>query len=115
MLQPRVDQWGSEQENTGGNVLGRFLFNTLSLGYADSLVSTAVDNELTQLYEATGDSSIFPSFAGKSVKYNGETVKMNGEQYTRYAKTRGQNSYDILSDMIDTSAGMQQMTEREQN
>ena len=104
MLQPRVDQWGSEQENTGGNVLGRFLFNTLSPGYADSLVSTAVDNELTQLYEATGDSSIFPSFAGKSVKYNGETVKMNGEQYTRYAKTRGQNSYDILSDMIDTSA-----------
>ena len=104
MLQPRVDQWGREQENTGGNVLGRFLFNTLSPGYADSLKSTAVDDELTQLYEATGDSSIFPSFADKSVKYNGENVKMNGDQYTRYAKTRGQNSYNILSDIIGTSA-----------
>lgn len=99
-LHPYVDQWGREQENTGGNFLGRLAYNMLSPGYLDKQESTPVDKELEKLYEATGDSGLLPGYAPKSFDYGGERVRMSGDEYTRYAKTRGQTAYSTLEDIF---------------
>ena len=91
-LQPRVDQWGREQENYGGNFLGRLLANGTSPGYIDDLESTFVDQELEKLYDETGNAAVLPSYADKTVEYDKKKVHMTGDEYTRYAKTRGQNA-----------------------
>ena len=111
-LQPYVDQWGREQENTGGSFLGRLAYNMLSPGYLERVESTPVDEELEKLYEATGDGALLPGYAPKSFSYGGEQVRMSGDEYTRYAKTRGQTAYSTLEDLFG-SRGYGQASEEQ--
>ena len=111
-LQPRVDLWGRTEKNTGGNIAGRFFYNMLSPGYAESKNVTKVDNELLRLAEATGDSNVYPDTADKTFKVKGESVKLNAKQYTQFAKTKGQTAFDILEAAVDSST-YKKMTDAE--
>lgn len=98
--QPYVDQWGRTQENTGGNLAGRLAYNMLSPGYYSENKPTQVDNWLQQLYDRTGESSVLPSYAQKNFTKDGIKHNLTAEQYTAYAKERGQTAYDILEVLV---------------
>jgi len=98
--QPYVDQWGRTQENTGGNFAGRLAYNMLSPGYYSENKPTQVDNWLQQLYDRTGESSVLPSYAQKNFTKDGIKHNLTAEQYTAYAKERGQTAYDILEVLV---------------
>ena len=98
--QPYVDQWGRTQENTGGNLAGRLAYNMLSPGYYSENKPTQVDNWLQQLYDRTGKSSVLPSYAQKNFTKDGIKHNLTAEQYTAYAKERGQTAYDILEVLV---------------
>ena len=98
--QPYVDQWGRTQENTGGSFAGRLAYNMLSPGYYSENKPTQVDNWLQQLYDRTGESSVLPSYAQKNFTKDGIKHNLTAEQYTAYAKERGQTAYDILEVLV---------------
>lgn len=98
--QPYVDQWGRTQENTGGSFAGRLAYNMLSPGYYSKNKPTQVDNWLQQLYDRTGESSVLPSYAQKNFTKDGIKHNLTAEQYTAYAKERGQTAYDILEVLV---------------
>lgn len=98
--QPYVDQWGRTQENTGGSFAGRLAYNMLSPGYYSENKPTQVDNWLQQLYDRTGKSSVLPSYAQKNFTKDGIKHNLTAEQYTAYAKERGQTAYDILEVLV---------------
>lgn len=98
--QPYVDQWGRTQENTGGSFAGRLAYNMLSPGYYSENKPTRVDNWLQQLYDRTGESSVLPSYAQKNFTKDGIKHNLTAEQYTAYAKERGQTAYDILEVLV---------------
>lgn len=99
-LQPYVDQWGRTQENTGGNFAGRLAYNMLSPGFYSENKTTQVDDWLSQLYERTGKSSVLPASAARTLTLDGEKRRLTGEEYTAYAKERGQTAFDILEVLV---------------
>lgn len=102
LLPERVDLWGRTERNTGGNFVGRLFYNMLSPGYYSSKNGAEVDSELLRLAEATSDTNVFPSTADKTFKVSKETVRLNSQQYTTYAKNRGQTAFDILQEAMDS-------------
>ena len=111
-LPERVDLWGRTEKNTGGNIAGRFFYNMLSPGYAETKNVTKVDEELLRLAEATSDSNVYPEAAAKTFKVSGETIKLNSKQYAQFAKTKGQTAFDILEAAVDSST-YKKMTDAE--
>lgn len=99
-LQPYVDQWGRTQENTGGNFAGRLAYNMFSPGFYSENRTTQVDDWLSQLYERTGEKSVLPASAARTLTLDGEKRRLTGEEYTAYAKERGQTAYDILEVLV---------------
>ena len=102
--QPYVDAWGRTQKNTGGNFAGRLLYNMLSPGYYSEDKTTPVDTELERLYSATGDSAVLPGQAASKYTEDGESKKMTPAQYTQYATTRGQTSYNLIESLQQNPA-----------
>ena len=101
-----IDAWGrvDTEENAGFRVLTNFL----SPGYYNNVQTTAVDEELMRLAEATNSTAVFPKRAEKSFKVNKETYAMTQEEYQEHLIERGQTSYQLVSDLISSSvyAGM---------
>ncbi len=112
MLEPRLDAWGREM-TYGENVALRGVSNFVSPGYARRIDNSKVSKELNALYERVGDNSVFPIVAQKSVTISATDVKnhknitagkinLTGEQYTFYAKSRGQNSLGLVTELINS-------------
>lgn len=101
-----IDAWGraDTEENAGLRVLTNFL----SPGYHNEVRTTAVDEELMRLAEATNSTAVFPKRAEKSFKVNKETYAMTQEEYQEHLIERGQTSYQLVSDLISSPvyAGM---------
>ena len=62
-----------------------------------------MEKELERLYEETGDSSVLPSSAQKSVTNQGEKYVLTAEEYTEYQRTMGKTSYELLSKLTGSS------------
>lgn len=63
--------------------------------------ANAVDKALDEVYEATGDKTIFRQVSPYKVDYHGETYQMTGEEREQFQKTEGQIHDDILQQIID--------------
>ena len=101
-----IDAWG--RADTEENAGFRALENFLSPGYYNEVRTTAVDEELMRLAEATNSTAVFPKRAEKSFKVNKETYAMTQEEYQEHLIERGQTSYQLVSDLISSPvyAGM---------
>ena len=101
-----IDAWG--RADTEENAGFRALENFLSPGYYNEVRTTAVDEELMRLAEATDSTAVFPKRAEKSFKVNKETYAMTQEEYQEHLIERGQTSYQLVSDLISSPvyAGM---------
>lgn len=92
-LQPSVDVWGQEISN--GSTAERLAESLVSPGFISVAQNDAVTTEVRRLAEKVG-SGVYPSKAAKSFQVEGETVYLDGDKYTAYAKTLGQNRHEML-------------------
>ena len=97
------DTWGNpikRQDSTGEAALA----NLLNPGQIGNIRETPIDDEINDLYASTGDAAVFPKKAAWSYKINGETVKLNSEQYSEYQRIMGQNAYGMASALINSAS-----------
>lgn len=104
---PYIDAWGRTEST--GNLLERSLNNFLNPSYTSTDQTTETDLELQRLYDV-GQTGVFPDRTAQSQKVDGEY--MSADQYAQYATTKGQTSYDVVTDMINSDI-YQNMTDEE--
>lgn len=76
--------------------------NFLSPGYGNTLKNDPVTNELKRIYQKTGNPSMIPKAAGKTVTINGKNTPLNAEQYDQYVVDRGQTAYNCIKDLMES-------------
>ena len=96
-LQPSVDVWGREISN--GSLGERLAESFISPGFISTAKDDAVTDEVRRLADKVG-SGVYPKQADKSFTFGGNTVYLDGEQYTQYAKTLGQKRHELLGDAL---------------
>lgn len=99
---PYVDAWGREEEK--GDVLARAANNLFNPAYVSKVDVDKLESELQRLYDATGDGAVLPDRAAKSFTVDGATRYLTAEEYVRYAKASGQNSYRYASEAVQSAA-----------
>lgn len=102
-----VDAWGRTESN--GNLLQRIFGNFFSPGYASSVDYDETANELLRLHRTEtvqndDDLHVLPKTATKSFAVNGETKYLTADEYEKFAKAKGQYSYDYVSKFLNGSA-----------
>ena len=104
---PYIDAWGRTESN--GNPLTRVLNNFLNPAYTSQINETAADREIQRLLDA-GMTGVVPDRTTQSQKVDG--AYLSPEQYVEYATIKGQTSYDVVSEMIESEL-YQNMTDEE--
>lgn len=94
---PYIDAWGRTESS--GNILERAFNNLLNPAYTSTVNQTAADEEIQRLLDA-GMTGVVPDRVSQSQKVDDQY--MTADEYVEYATTRGQTSYEIVSDMIDS-------------
>lgn len=107
---PYIDAWG-RTESTGGNVENA-ANNFFNPAYMSQIDTSAMEEELQRLYDATGEKGVLPDRAPKYFTVDSERKDLTAEEYVGYATERGQLSYDMLSE-ITTLPEYAQMTDAE--
>ena len=107
-----INAWGQAESN--GNIIERIFGNFVSPGYYSDIEYSEMSEELLRLSEAVKgeDISVFPKTAQKSFEVNGKTKYLTAEEYTKYAKAKGQYSYDYVSEFVN-SAEYKKLTDEE--
>ena len=99
---PYIDAWGREEPT--GTLPMRALNNFLNPAYTSFTNVTPVDKEIQRLYDQTGNGSVVPSRAEKSITVDGKNLRLTTEKYTEFARKRGQTAYSVLDDLIQNDA-----------
>lgn len=99
---PYIDAWGRTEAT--GDALTRTFNNLINPAYVSQVEVDKVEAELQRVKDATGDSTVFPSRAEKSIEFDNETHNLTAEQYQKYAKAKGQNSYKLVQQAMQLSA-----------
>ena len=99
---PYIDAWGRREAS--GTALKRGLNNFLNPAYTSTIETSDMEEELLQLYELTGDGGVFPSRADKYFTVDGERKDLTAEEYVRYATLKGEKSYELVSDLVESRA-----------
>lgn len=100
-LPAAYDTWG--REITRADNLAEGVFNQfVNPGQTGNANPTPMDDEISRLFESTGQTGVFPQKANWSETYGGETHKLTNEQYSDYQRTMGQISYDGAFSLLDS-------------
>lgn len=93
LLPTKKDIWGNEVETQD-------YFHNAVLPYTKKEVKTnAVDKELNDLYERTGE-SIYPNTSlSKTVTYEGSKTRLTNQDYNEFKTNYGKTSYKLLEDL----------------
>lgn len=105
---PYIDAWG-RTERTGG-AAKRAVDNFVNPAYTSKAGSSPMEDELTRLYDATGEKNVFPARAGKYFTVNGERKDLTAEEYVTYATKKGQLSHTLVTELTG-SKSYQSMTD----
>ena len=96
--QPYVDAWGREQSNLNTDNIGqRLLYQTMSPSYLQDVNTTPVDSEIQRLYDSTNEKSVIP----KSTENKVDGVRLTEQEYTDFAKKKGQTQYDLVGACLE--------------
>ena len=105
---PYIDGWGRTESN--GTLLPRAVENFLAPWYSSQKNATEADKEIQRLLRA-GQSGVVPKRTPQSVEVtykenpkDAENQKryLNAEEYVSYATVKGQTSYELAMDMINS-------------
>lgn len=94
---PYIDAWGRRQDQ--GNLATRAFNNLVNPMYVSELKQTDVDREIRRLEKQTGE-NYTPSRADSVLTIDGETVILTAEEYVTYAESKGQNDFEMRSNLI---------------
>jgi hypothetical protein len=107
---PYIDAWG-RAESTG--TIGQNAANNfLNPAYMSQVETSAMEEELLRLYNATGESVVLPDRALKYFNVGGERKDLTAEEYVKYATEKGQLSYKVVT-ALTGSAEYRSMTDSE--
>lgn len=98
---PYIDAWGRVEDS--GGAIERTLNNFLNPAYMSDIDTSETEAALLALYEQTGDASILPSRARKYFTVDGERKDLTAEEYVVYAQEKGQRSFDLVSQLVNSS------------
>ena len=107
---PYIDAWG-RTERTGG-AAKRAVDNFVNPAYTSKAGSSPMEDELTRLYDATGEKNVSPARAGKYFTVNGERKDLTAEEYVTYATKKGQLSHTLVTELTG-SKSYQSMTDEQ--
>ena len=99
---PYIDEWGREEET--GTPFMRAFHNFLNPSYVSQVEMDKIEKELQRVRDATGETSVFPSRAERTVTMGGEEKNLTASEYEKYAKQLGKERYNLLKDAIGSSA-----------
>lgn len=101
-LPTKTDIWGNEQK-AEPNIPLRVVNNFVNPSTVKNINTSKVDEELDNLYNKTGESTILPATIDKTYTINGQTYRMTDDEYAKYKKDYGQTSYKLLDDLINSN------------
>ena len=87
-----------QRGNLAQRILDNFIFPWTTNRNGET--ANAMDKALDEVYEATGDKTIFRQVSPYKVDYGGESYQMTGEEREQFQKTQGQVHDDILQQII---------------
>lgn len=102
MLPTKTDVWGNELKQSD-NVVQRALENAALPWTRKEVSSNIVDKELSNVYNNTGESSVLPDSINKNLTINKQKYVMTSEEYAKYKKQYGQNSYKLLNSLVTST------------
>ena len=94
---PYRNVWGEPEESSRFEA---FMENFISPGYFNRITEDDLTDELQRIYDSTGDKSVIPTYAEKTLSVNGKNVKLNDKQYDDYSVARGQTAKELLNELI---------------
>ena len=97
---PYIDAWGRKEAS--GTALKRGLNNFLNPAYTSTIETSKMEEELLRLYEKTGEGGVFPARADKYFMIDGERKDLTAEEYVRYATLKGEKSYKLVSELVES-------------
>ena len=97
-LPATYDTWGNEVQRYDNVAEGLFA-NMINPGQFGNESTTPIDNEILDLYEATGNVSVFP----KKASWTENNQKLSTEEYSEFQRISGSNSYDMVEALIESS------------
>lgn len=95
---PYIDAWGRTEAS--GNAGTRAFNNFVNPAYMSQIQNSAMEKELLRLYEATGESGVFPQRAEKYFTVDQERKDLTAQEYVKYAELKGQTSYQLVTDLV---------------
>ena len=101
---PYIDAWGRTESN--GDPLERAANNLFNPAYMSQVEVDKVEQELQRVYDADKgeNGNVFPERADKSFTVNKATKNLTADEYVKYAKAKGQNSYKLAQEAINSVA-----------
>ncbi len=98
-----IDAWGRTEDSIDNDFL-RLSYELFSPAYINKADMDSVEAELQKVYDLTASTAVFPERAQRYIDVNGERRDLTADQYTRYAKSKGQKSYQYAKAAIATPA-----------
>lgn len=99
---PYIDAWGRTEST--GDPLERAANNLFNPAYMSEVDVDNVETELQRLYDAVGTEygNPFPKRADKSFDVDGKTKNLTADEYVKYAKAKGENSYKFVQQAMQS-------------
>jgi hypothetical protein len=101
-LEPTTDIWGDEIKQNE-NVPARFFESFLSPANKREDITSAVDEELKELYGETGKNELLPSIPYDYINYKDVKYDMSAKDYTAYKQTYGHTAFEMLDALFATN------------
>lgn len=102
LLPIKTDTWGNQVKQSE-NVVQRALENSVFPWTRKEITTTKVDNEIISVYNNTGESSVLPDNINKNLTINKQKYLMTSEEYAKYQKEYGKNSYNLLNKLVNST------------
>lgn len=99
---PYIDAWGRTESN--GTAGQRAFNNFVNPAYVSTIRQSDMEKEIERLYEATEDGGVVPDRADKSIKLQEGTKYLSAEEYVKYATEKGQKSYALAEELVNSAA-----------
>ena len=99
---PYINEWGQEEQT--GTPFQRAFNNFLNPAYTSQVDMDKVEKSIQSVYDATGEKSVFPNKAERTLTINNEDKNLTASEYEKYAKKLGKERYTLLKEAVNSNA-----------
>jgi len=99
-LPEKVDVFGKPVQYGSDNIILRVLQNFISPAIITKVSSDPGADEVLRIFDTTGETSQAPQVAARSVKINGDTIKLTPQQISQYQTYMGTRASETLNKLV---------------